>query len=98
MKYAKILSMKRINGSANGNPNYEFELQEADLPQAAISGLAHGEHGVEIVTRRTSADIADSYGIIPNEAREGAYMSYELTKAGRISSVERVIAGAGRND
>ena len=94
MKYAKILSMKRINNSTYGNPNYEFELQESDLPQAAISGLAHGDHSVEIVTRRTSANIADSYGIIPNEAREGAHMSYEVTKAGRISSVEAVTAGA----
>ena len=90
MKYAKILSMKRINGSTYGNPNYEFKLQESDMAQAAISGLSHGEHSVDIVTRRTSANISDSYGIIPNEAREGACMSYELTKAGRISRVYKV--------
>lgn len=91
MKYAKIDYVKRVNSSVNGNPNYEIGLYESDLAQAALTGLKHGEHDVEYVVRRTKSDISDSYGIIPNECREGKVMAYELTKAGRIARVEKVV-------
>ena len=90
--FATIISVKRINHSVNGNPNFEFELLESDNAHAAITGLQHGDHTVERVTRRTQSDIGDSYGIIPNQAKEGTVMAYKLTKSGRISSVEKVSA------
>lgn len=90
MKYATILSIKSINNSINGNPAYRFELQEANIPQVAISGLAHYDEQAEIVTRRTSSDIMDCYGIIPNNARVGKVMAYEITRAGNISSVKAI--------
>lgn len=87
MKYAKVLSIERINSSVNGNPNYRLELRESTLLQSVISGLDHPGHPVDIITRRTQSDISDSYGVIPNSAKPGAIISYELTRAGRINSV-----------
>lgn len=46
-KYAKLLSRTRINGSVNGNPNWEVILEMGD-----------GKHEV----MRSSSDCAWSYG------------------------------------
>lgn len=89
MKYGKIHDVYRVNGSVNGNPNYEFVLYEADNPHEALTNGVHDGTGT-FVTRRTSSDISDSYGIIPNECKEGKTMSYELTRAGRIRLVKAV--------
>lgn len=85
--YATVEHVRRIDNSVNGNPNYEFELYEADEPHKAIAGAGEG-YGV---TRRTSSDISDSYGIIPNEVRQGKAIAYTITKAGRINSVIKVV-------
>lgn len=76
----EVVGLVRLNNSVYGNPNYK------------LVGFEDGNYS----SYRTSSDIADSYGVIPNELRNTSdtnrvLVELTLTRANRIKSV-KVIA------
>jgi hypothetical protein len=78
--YAQVQKCERANGSVNGNPNWLLTVREFD---------SNGDWTLE--ARKTSNDLSDSYGEIPNKIYskmpEVVEVEHELTKAGRIKSI-----------
>ena len=73
----QVTELLRRNNSVNGNPNYE------------LVGYENGERS----SYRTSSDISDSYGTIPNNLRyaseeEPVAVELTLTRSNRIKGVE----------
>ena len=79
--YFQVMQCERINGSNLGNPNWMLTGRD--------------EHGY-IKAYKTSSNISDSYGDIPNKIYskmpEFVEVGLTLTKANRIKTV-RVLGG-----
>lgn len=80
-QYMQVHQCSRANGSNLGNPNW------------VLTGRLFDDSGDwSLVALRTSSNISDSYGVIPNEIfskmPEPVSVVVELTKFMRIKSVK----------
>ena len=78
--YAQVFQCQRVNGSYLGNPNWLLTVREFDDA---------GNYTIE--ARKTSSNISDSYGEIPNniysKMPEPVEVAYTLTKSRLIKSI-----------